>query len=63
MCSGQFEIDEIVLRRDEGYSSERIAKFASVPEEQINEDFFVPPYVYEEVAQLKKLEANSGSKL
>ena len=33
--SGQFEIDEIVLRRDEGYSSEQIRKFASVPEDEI----------------------------
>ena len=56
--SGQFEIDEVVLRRDEGYTSEQISKFASVPAIDVTPDFFVPDYVYAEVAELKTLGAS-----
>lgn len=51
--TGNFEIDEIFMRKDLGINSEKIDKYANVHAEELHEDLFIADWVREEVAKLR----------
>ena len=42
MYRAQFEVDELLLRRDLGWTTKDFARFANVPDEDLVPDFFIP---------------------
>ncbi|KDE08856.1 hypothetical protein MVLG_00956 [Microbotryum lychnidis-dioicae p1A1 Lamole] len=52
--TGQFEIDEIFLRRDQGYNSKKLSKYGRVPFAELQEDLFIPQWVRDQVQRLRE---------
>ncbi|KAM0791251.1 hypothetical protein ACM66B_005728 [Microbotryomycetes sp. NB124-2] len=51
--SGNFEIDEIFMRRELGLNTEQLDKYANVRAEELHEDLFIAQWVRDEVAKLR----------
>ncbi|SGY23616.1 BQ5605_C019g08957 [Microbotryum silenes-dioicae] len=52
--TGQFEIDEIFLRRDQGYNSKKLSEYGRVPFAELQEDLFIPQWVRDQVQRLRE---------
>jgi len=57
--TGQFEIDETLLRRELGYTTKDLRKFANVDDDAIMPDIFVPDWAYDEIKEAKAKERSS----
>ncbi|GJN90697.1 hypothetical protein Rhopal_003711-T1 [Rhodotorula paludigena] len=61
--SGNFEIDELVLRHKRGFTSAALAQYSptpSTPFADLHEDLFIPPWVRDEVARLRAEDGSAG---
>ncbi|BGP24908.1 hypothetical protein JCM10295v2_003828 [Rhodotorula toruloides] len=59
--SGNFEIDELVLRRMRGLTNSDLTRYSpdpSMPFSDLHEDLFIPQWVRDEVAELRGEEGN-----
>lgn len=57
--TGNFEIDEILLRREAGYDSKKLAEFGQVPFEKLQEDLYIPQWVRDKVRSLRDADPTS----
>ncbi|KAI5481780.1 hypothetical protein MNV49_000057 [Pseudohyphozyma bogoriensis] len=51
--TGNFEIDEIFLRKQLGYTSKKLAEYSNCKFSELHEDLFIPQNVWDEINRLR----------
>ncbi|GAA97789.1 uncharacterized protein L969DRAFT_91312 [Mixia osmundae IAM 14324] len=51
--TSRFEIDEVYLRKEHGYTTRDFRKYAQVPDDELILDFFIPQWQHDELAVLR----------
>ncbi|KAM0746997.1 NAD(P)-binding protein [Meredithblackwellia eburnea MCA 4105] len=57
--TGNFEIDEIFLRRELGYDSQKLSTFGLVKFDELHEDLYIPQWVRDKVRQLRESDSST----